>query len=169
MVVSAQVSVFSKLSLESGKVTPTMTIFGSKPISEKVGFTYFALVNQGWAEAQLGLSYSPVSFVQFGLSCGLEQNPSLFRTGGSVWLGKGKTYFLTLLEKGKGAENYWYKITLNQKISEKFSLGLRAWRYNGIGPVVEYKTKALKLWVMPTTKFCGDGGRNIMFGVDVKI
>ncbi len=167
--VSAQVSIFSKVSLETGKIVPTATFFGSKPILNQVSFTYFALVNQGWAEAQLGLSYSPASFVQFGLSCGIEQNPSLFRTGGSIWLGTGKTSFLTLLEKGEGSENYWYKITLSQKISEKCSLGLRAWRFNGIGPVLEFKHKSLKFWAMPTTSFMKDGGKNIIFGVDVKI
>lgn len=168
-VVSAQVSVFSKLSLESGKIAPTVTICGSRPISNKVGFTYFGLVNQNWAEAQLGASYSPASFVQFGLSCGLEQNPSLFRAGGSLWFGINKTSFLALAEKGSGFENYWYKITLSQKISEKISLGIRAWRYNGIGPLFEFKHKSLKFWAMPTTSFLKDGGRNVMFGLDVKI
>lgn len=169
IVVYSQVSVFSKLSLESGKMVPTVTICGSRPISSKVGFTYLALVNQSWAEAQLGMSYSPTKSVKIGFSWGIEQKPSLIRTGSSLFLVKGKISFLALVEKGEGKENFWYKITLAQAISEKTTLGLRAWRYVGIGPVFEYKFKSLKLWVMPTTSFLKDGGRNVVFGVDVKI
>lgn len=167
--VMSQVSIFSKVSLETGKIVPTVTICGQKPISSKVSFTYLALVNQTWAEAQVGLSYAPAKFIQLGVSIGLEHNTSLYRTGASLWLGKGKTSFLALAEKGDGRENYWYKVTLNQKISENFSLGLRTWRYIGIGPVATYNFKSLKFWVMPTTMIYGEGGKNIVFGIDVKI
>lgn len=169
VVVFSQVSFFSKVSLESGKMTPTATIFGTKLISSKVNFTYFALVNQNWAEALVGVNYSIRPSIQFGLSVGLDQTPSLFRAGTSLWIGKGKNSFLALAEKGSGSENYFYKVTLSRRVSEKLNLGLRAWIITGIGPVVEYKYKTVKLWVMPSTKFFGDGGKNIMFGIDVKI
>lgn len=169
IVVSAQVSVFSKISLESGKVVPTATIFGSKPISSEISFTYFALVKENWAEALIGVNYSIRPSIQFGLSAGLDQTPGLFRAGTSLWIGKGRNSFLALAEKGSGSENYFYKVTLSRRVSEKLNLGLRAWIITGIGPVVEYKYKTVKLWVMPSTKFFGDGGKNVMFGIDVKI
>lgn len=55
---SAQVSVFGKLT--GNTVSPCITVFGTKKISEKFVFTYFALVNQKWAESQIGIAYSPV-------------------------------------------------------------------------------------------------------------
>ncbi|MBN2854585.1 hypothetical protein JXK06_03600 [Patescibacteria group bacterium] len=162
----AQVSVFTKYS--EGKLSPCATIFGTKPISEKVNFTYFALVSEGWAETQLGFNYAPLNWISVGLSCGFEQNPALFRVGGSIWFGKGKTSFLTLLEKGSGPNNYWYKSTVAYKCSDALSLGVRAWRFNGLGPLVEYKVKDLKFWIMPAYEF-EKNNSNLLVGVDIKI
>lgn len=164
----AQVSLFTKFS--NGKVIPCATIFGTKMINEKIGFTYFALVNQKWAETYVGLSYSPEKWINIGLSAGIEQSPALYRLASSLWLGSGKTSFLLLTEKGDGQNNYWYKATLAYKVSEKLDLGLRAWRYNGIGPVVGYKIKELnsKIWAMPAYNL-EDGNKNLIVGVDITI
>lgn len=162
----AQVSVFTKYS--DGKIIPCATIFGTKPINDKVSFTYFALVQEKWAETMLGVAYSPVNWAQIGLNCGFEQNPALFRVGGSIWLGKDKISFLTLLEKGDGHDNYWYKSTLAYKATDNLSLGARAWRFNGIGPLVEYKVKDFKFWIMPAYEF-EKNNSNLIVGVDIKI
>ncbi|NCN99611.1 hypothetical protein GW920_00565 [Candidatus Falkowbacteria bacterium] len=162
----AQVSVFTKYS--DGKLAPCATIFGTKPINDKVSFTYFALVSEKWAETMLGVAYSPISWAQIGLNCGFEQNPALFRVGGSIWLGKGKTSFLTLLEKGDGQDNYWYKSTLAYKATSSLSLGVRAWRFNGVGPLVEYKVKDFKFWIMPAYEF-EKNNSNLIVGIDIKI
>lgn len=145
--ISAQVSSFVKIS-ETGKITPCMTIFGSKPIVDKLGMTYFALVQSSWSEAQLGLSYKPVSWSSFGLSFGMEQlNGGISpRTGCSLWLGKNKTSFVFLGEKGVGSTNYWYKSTLSYSLSKNFNLGVRGWRFTGFGPIVEYKVGDIKFW-----------------------
>jgi len=162
----AQVSVFTKYS--EGKLAPCATIFGIKPINEKISFTYFALVSEKWAETMLGVAYSPTNWAQIGLNCGFEQNPALFRVGGSIWLGKGKTSFLTLLEKGDRSDNYWYKSTLAYKCTNSLSLGVRAWRFNGVGPVVEYKVKDFKFWIMPAYEF-EKNNSNLVVGIDIKI
>lgn len=162
----AQVSIFTKYS--EGKLSPCATIFGTKPISEKMNFTYFALISESWAETQLGASYSPFNWISVGLSCGFEQNPALFRVGGSIWLGQGKTSFLTLLEKGDGPKNYWYKSTISYKATDKLNLAIRAWRFNGIGPVLEYKAKDLKIWIMPAYDFEKENS-NLLIGLDIKL
>lgn len=168
LVGKAQLSIFTSYNSKSNTVSPCATIFGTKPISEKISFTYFALVNQNWAETYIGLNYHPVKWMSLGLSAGIEQNPALYRTGASLWLGHGKMSFLTLLEKGDGPNNYWYKSTLAYKASDKLSLGLRAWRYTGLGPVAEYSVKDLKFWVMPAYDLEVETSK-LVVGIDIKI
>ncbi len=147
----AQLNVYADYS--GGKLTPTTTFFGVKKMSEKISLSYFSLVKEKWAEAQLGIIYQPAEWVQLGLSCGIEQKSSLFRTGSMLWFGSGDFSFLALVEEGIGADNYWYQITGEEKINSNISLGLRAWRYEGIGPLFEYKLKEVKLWLMPSYDF----------------
>jgi len=166
----SQVSVFTKFS-DNGTISPCATIFGTKEIATKIDFTYFSLVQKGWAEVMLGASYAPASWVSIGLNCGLEQLGELsFRTGGSLWLGKDKTSFLALVEKGNGNDNYWYRITGSYNLSKSFNIGARAWRFTGIGPLFEYKTGGMvsKIWAMPAynTK---TNGKNLIVGVDFAI
>lgn len=166
---SAQATFFTKIS--DGKVTPCATIYGTKSLTQsgKIGFTYFGLVQESWAEAQFGLYYNPTTWSQIGLSCGIEQKSELLRTGGFVWLGKGNTSFVALVEKGFGKDNYWYKITFSEKVGN-FDLGLRGWRYTGFGPVVQYKIgkTGLKAWVMPAVGWFESSQNSIVLGLDFK-
>lgn len=140
----------------------------TKPIVDKVSFTYFALVQEKWAETMIGAAYAPVGWLEIGINAGFEQNPSLFRTGASIWLGNGQVSFLTLLEKGAGQDNYWYKSTLSWKALPELSLGVRAWRFNGIGPLIEYKFNELKFWLFPAHDF-EKNTSNIIAGIDIKL
>ncbi len=162
----AQVTVYAKYS--NGKVIPCVTVFGTKKINDKISFTYFALIQKKWAEAYWGVAYSPVKWVSIGLSAGIEQNPALYRLAASLWLGKGNTSFLLLIEKGDGLDNYWYKATLTYQVTNNFFIGARAWRFNGVGPSVEYKFKDLKVWLMPAYDF-ENKNSNLIVGVDIKI
>lgn len=166
VIMFSQVSVFTNYS--EGKFNPCVTISGTKMISEKIGITYFSLVQEKWAEAQIGLSYSPAEWITFGLSGGLEQNEALYRTGAFLWLGKGKTSFIALLEKGNGVDNYWYKSTFSYNVSPNLNLGLMAWRFIGVGPIAKYKIKDFSLWLLPTYEFENENF-NLVFGVDIKI
>ena len=169
--VSSQVSVFTKFS-DNGTTTPCATIFGTKKLADKTSFTYFALVTDGWAEAMLGASYAPEAWVSLGLNCGLEQQPEhmSFRAGGSLWLGKGSMSLVALVEKGEGSENYWYKTTAAYSLSKSISIGARAWRFTGFGPLFEYKTGKMisKIWVMPAHNF-ENNMNNLVVGIDIKI
>jgi len=62
-----------------------------------------------------------------------QGSKKMLRFGSFVWLGKGRTSFTALVEKGFGKRNYWYKVTFNQNLG-RLDLGLRGWRYVGIGP-----------------------------------
>lgn len=166
----SQATLYGKIS--NGRIIPCATIYGTKSLSEsgKVGFTYFGLIQESWAEAQFGLYYNPTTWSQIGISCGLEQNTNIFRTGAFIWLGKGNASFIALLEKGSGKDNYWYKVTLSQKIGN-FDLGLRGWRYTGFGPVIQYKigNTGMKAWVMPALGLFESSQNSIVLGIDFKI
>lgn len=155
---------------DSRKVEMDFNFYGTKKISKKVNLTTFLLVEKTWSEALVGISYSPKDWIEFGASIGIEQNSALYRTAAFVWLGKGKTSFLSLWEKGDGADNYWYNSTLSYKFKEKFSLGIRTWRYHGTGPVATYTVKKLdtKVWLVPAYDFESSKQR-VMLGISVKL
>lgn len=177
LVVIMSFSLFSQLSLyvkysEGGKTAPGAAIFGTKPIIDKVSFTYFVLVQEKWAETMIGAAYAPVDWLEIGINAGFEQNPALFRAGASIWLGNSQVSFLTLLEKGDGKDNYWYKSTVSCKplptALPALSLGIRAWRFNGIGPFIEYKPNEIKFWLLPAYDF-EKNTSNIIAGIDIKL
>ena len=167
--VKAQASFFLKINKES--ISPCATIYGTKSLTaqKNFGFTYFGLVSPTWAEAQFGLYYAPAKWIQLGLNLGLEQGSSkMIRGGASLWLGKGNSSFVALVEKGCGKGNYWYKITLNQKIG-RFDFGLRGWRYYGFGPLVQFEIiKNLKFWVMPACGWFESDQNSLIAGLDFK-
>ncbi len=168
---SGQVEVYGRYTV-NGTIQPDINVFTSKAFSDssKFSFTSFTLVEQNWAEALVGISYSPTSWLNIGLSTGIEVNPALYRLAGSIWLGKDKSSLLFLWEKGDGNDNYWYKVTALHDVSKRVSLGAIAWRYHGIGPVVFYGVKKLdsKFWVMPAHDFEFKENR-VIFGVDIGI
>jgi hypothetical protein len=146
---------FAKVSPEGNVSGHDINIYYARPFSSdtaklasKFKFTAFALVEQGWAEAFAGVAYAPASWVEVGLGFGLEQNPALYRFCGSVWMGKGDFSFFTVVEKGDGTDNWWYKTNLKYSV-KKFAFGLQSWRYQVSGPLVEYSpVKAITLWGM---------------------
>jgi len=148
---SAQVEIYGRYTI-GGTVEPDINVFGTKKISEKFNLTYFALIEEKWSEALIGVSYSPTKWLELGLSTGVEHNPAIIRFGGSIWVGKGKTSLLMLGEKGYGKDNYWYKINLSRNLSEIFSVGAMAWRFHGLGPIVKYTPQKsdLTFWILPT-------------------
>ena len=169
MVSNAQLEVYTRYTL-NGNAEPDINLYGEKKISEKVNMTYFALVEEKWSEALIGLSYSPVKCMSLGLSTGIEHNPAIYRFAGSIWVGKGKNSLLILGEKGKGSDNYWYKSFLSRKLSESLTAGIMAWRFHGIGPkcIFTPKKSDLSFWFLPTYD-PEYKVKRLIFGVDVKI
>jgi hypothetical protein len=148
----------------------TGKIFGS----EKFSFTGFFLAEKPWFEQLLGVTYSPNSWLSVGVSGGGENNPALYRLGASLWMGKGKTSWLTLFEKGDGRKNYWYKSALTFETAKHFTVGGLVQRFVGLGPYFEYHISGkastnlrLAPWIAPVYDLESGDGR-IMAGFDFK-
>ncbi|MEI6529042.1 MAG: hypothetical protein WCN88_01380 [Candidatus Falkowbacteria bacterium] len=105
----------------------------------KMKFTTFILVEPEWGEQMFGLSYAPAPWVEVGLAAGFEQAPRMFRGCATLWLGKGKFSSFTAFERGIGKDNWWIRNITKYQTSDKLALGFQGWRYNGIGPLIEYK------------------------------
>jgi len=166
---SAQIQAYSRYTVNA-QVEPDINIFGTKKISETFKLTYFALVEESWSEALIGLSYAPTPYLELGCGAGIEHNPAIYRLTASLWLGSGDVSFLIIGEKGDGPDNYWYKTVLEYSASESFTLGIMAWRFHGLGPLAKLKIKALdsQLWVNPTYDLEFKVSR-IITGIDIKI
>ena len=131
-------------------VEPNINYFGSKKVTEKISLTFFGLVEQKWSEALIGATYSPCGSFSIGASAGIEHGTNNPRFGTSIWTGKGKTSFSILGELGSGKDNYLYKANLFQKCSDRFTLGVTAWRFHGAGPNFRYTIPRLSstIWSM---------------------
>ncbi|MFZ2205383.1 MAG: hypothetical protein WAV23_02235 [Minisyncoccia bacterium] len=169
VVAHSQVEIFGRYTLD-GKVEPDINIFGTKKISEKFNLTYFALIEEQWSEGLIGFSYAPKSWLELGLSAGVEHNPAILRFGGSIWIGKGKTSLLILGEQGSGKDNYWYKTVLAYKTSDHLTLGAIAWRFHGVGPIVSYTPKKsnVTIWLSPAYDIESKAKR-LIAGLAIKI
>lgn len=167
----AQLQMYGRYAINgNGKIEPDINLFGTKKLSEKVKLTYFALIEEKWSEALIGISYSPAEWMSLGLSSGVEHNPAIYRFGGSIWLGRQKTSLLMLGEKGDGKGNYWYKTVLSYEFTDQFTFGAVAWRFHGVGPIVQYSPKKsdLAIWYMPAydPEF---KTKKMMLGLSIKI
>jgi len=152
--VQAQLDINVRYSV-TGPLIPNINYYGTKKISEKISLTYFGLIERTWGEALIGVSYSPTSSLSISSSVGVEHGSKKPRFGASVWTAKGNTSLLVLTEKGAGADNYWYKVNLFQKVSDKFTFGATAWRFYGVGPQARFTSKKLSstIWTLPAYDF----------------
>ena len=165
---SAQIEVYGRYT-KGGSIEPDINFYGSKKISQSWKVTYFALVESTWSEALIGLTYVPNDWLEIGLSSGVEHNPAICRFASNLWIGKNNTSLTVLLEKGSGSDNYWYKTDVSEKLSEKFTVGLMAWRFHGVGPMVKFTpAKSLTYWIYPTYDFEYKAQR-LSIGVDIPI
>ena len=149
-------------------VEPDINIYGQKLLTKKFGVWGFALVEKNWAEAYGGVLYSPAEWVEITLGAGIEQCSSLYRLSANVWMGGQGFSFSLLTEKGDGPDNWWYKSVLKYKVGN-FNLGIMAWRFHGIGPLVEYTPlKRATIWLNPVydPEF---KEQRVVIGVDIKI
>ncbi|HMJ48835.1 MAG TPA: hypothetical protein VK498_15995 [Ferruginibacter sp.] len=138
----------------------------SKKITEKISLTFFGLVRQKWSQALIGIKYAPSDSFNLSASAGIEHGTDSPRFSASMWIGKGRTSLLLLGELGKGKDNYLYKSNLFYKYTERFTLGITAWRYHGVGPNFRFAVPKLMstLWAMPAYDFEADKSR-LMVGV----
>ncbi len=150
--VSAQLMVHSRYTPSNdNEVLPVINYYASKPIANKINLTLFTTVNENFAQGLLGISYAPKKWLNIGMSVGIEQSSSKYRFANSLWIGNENQSFLLWLEKGKGADNYFYRATYKYDFDRTF-LALNAWRFHGLGPMFGYKMKKLnqtQFWIAP--------------------
>ncbi|MFA5131107.1 MAG: hypothetical protein WC467_01655 [Patescibacteria group bacterium] len=135
-------------------------------------FTSFILVEPGWGESMFGLSYAPASWVEIGLSGGFEQNPNVYRGCATLWLGKGRFSSFTAFERGVGHDNWWYRNITKYKVSDDISLGFQGWRYNGLGPIIEFGiVKHVTIWINPVLdpEKDSNGNKAVIVGLGINL
>lgn len=153
-----------------GSVQPNINYSGVKKITEKFSLTFFGLVEEKWGEALIGISYALSETFSIGASTGIEHGTNSPRYGASIWTAKGKTSFLILGELGEGKKNYLYKANLFHKYTDRFTLGVTAWRFHGTGPNFRFNFPKLSstIWSMPA--YDPEAGKfKLMTGLSVKM
>jgi hypothetical protein len=159
----AQLEVYVRYAAHASPA-PDLNFFKTRKIMDKVSLTFFGLVEQKWAEALIGISYSPSDFLTLGISAGMEHGTSDPRFSASIRAAREKVSFLFLGESGSGAGNYLYKTSLFYNYSKWFTFGLTAWRYHGVGANLRLYIPAYKItvWAMPAYDIESDAERLII-------
>jgi hypothetical protein len=169
LLAEAQLEVYGRYTA-GGTVEPDINYFLSKKITQKIALTFFGLVEQKWSEALAGATYSPSSVFSIGASAGIEHGTRVPRFAASIWTGKGSTSLFIWGELGSGKDNYLYKANLFHKYTDRFTLGVTAWRFHGIGPNFRVTVPELlsTIWAMPAFDPEADEVK-LMIGISVKI
>lgn len=150
-------SVFSQMEFygrytKEGAPAYNTNLFCSDSISPGKKLTAFSLLDNGvsdFAEILVGIEVQLEPGLALGISAGLENRSTLYRLGASLSAVEGRNSILAIIEKGDGADNFFYKVTVKHEFSTYFSAGLRFWRYHGWGPVLTGSVGKWSLWVMP--------------------
>ncbi|OIV40063.1 hypothetical protein [Flavobacterium johnsoniae] len=169
MLAQAQLEQYSKFNSD-GSVEPIIDYFGSRKINDQFALTFFGLTREKWGQALIGLSYSPIEKITISASAGIEHGQKSPRYSFSIALNNKTLSFLALIEKGRGADNYLYKVNVFYEFSANSSLGIMDWRYHGLGPNFRYTITKLKatVWIMPAYDHEQGTGR-CMAGISVSM
>ena len=114
--------------------------FKSNP---KVGFYYFALINQYWAQAYGGVIIKPYNWMSVSIGAGLEVDENPYRLNVSLIIEKTRFNFIQIYEYG--GSGFWYNVQANYKINQQNYLGVVGKRYYGVGINYEHNLKQFPL------------------------
>lgn len=104
-----------------------------------IGFYYFTLLNENWAQAYAGLIFKPSEWLSLSVGAGMEVNKNPYRFNVSMQIIKNKINFLQIYEYG--GSGFWYNLIFNYKVHEQNSIGLILKRYYGLGLNYEHEFK----------------------------
>jgi hypothetical protein len=135
-------------------------------ITATVGTFAWFQVDENYAEAYAGPSFSPKPWLQFGAGAGVEQTAHPLRLGSFIWAGNQRVQFLFMGE-GLGS-GWWYKSECNWNASKKLGLGLMTERFKGTGPRIQYSMPHTPLTVWSAFLF-EQGGNRALLGIRAKI
>lgn len=121
----------------------------SHKFNKELGTFLFLLVSKKWAQAYIGPTYSPSSWLQVGAGLGLEQADNPTRFGGFVYMSRGCYSLLAIYEDGGGG--HWYKSELNIKATGWLGAGAIVQHMLGVGPRIELSIPRtpVMIWAAP--------------------
>lgn len=145
----SRVEVYSTYS--ENKIFPCVDISATNQLFNHFKLAYSADFFQDYRHTiyhvALGFAYSPQDWILLGLKAGLKEGPNRTFISGQLWLGNEKLSMFTLVNKGLKSNDYFYRTALSYNVSSKISLGISAWRFHGVGPMIRYEPKKFKLAV----------------------
>ena len=140
--VSGFVESWNTVSEES--VKPQLNVYARGPLKGGLDWSAWTLTSKGWSEALVGLTYTPVKWIEVSGSLGIETADDPLRQGASVWLGKGRWALLSIHENG--GSGYWYRYLGKFQATETIAVGIESRRFFGTGPYAEKKFGKVALW-----------------------
>lgn len=150
--------------LADGHLQPTLDLSTGKAFSEHFGWSAFFLSCEGWSEGLVGPTVSPTSWLQVGVSAGIESDPKVTRFGSFVWAGSDRASFVLVHEDG--GSGIWTKSVAKYNVtggaSDQLSVGAHYQTSLGLGPHIEMGPKPVTVWL---TWFPKGDGTNAILGV----
>lgn len=127
----------------AGVANPSAEISVNSRLSNHLKLTYSAGYFQDFKnvvyQASAGLAYSPKNWVTVGLRGGAKKGLNWPFISSQLWLGNNKTSMFVSLESAIKIDKYYmYKLSLSHNFSKDLNLGITAWRFRGVGPMIRY-------------------------------
>lgn len=153
---------------DSSATHPSGNLLLSKTFDNGLGVSAFAQVTEGWAQTYAGPTWTPVQWLELGLSAGFEQTAGSklgLRFGSSVWAGYKSFSFLGLAEFNPQAlagddSGVWFDLTPKYQTNSWLTIGAKYRRLVGLGPMFEISpTTSTTIWLnwSPIDPEKGDG------------
>lgn len=114
----------------------------------------FLLTSEKAKKGTFGVMYTPKitsGVLKLGLSCGIKgtaktSGKASFLVKSFIFAKKGRFSLMNSLEYGDKT-GYWYTGFLMVDVSNQLECGLRGQRFEGIGPMVQFKVKPFIFWI----------------------
>jgi hypothetical protein len=164
--VSAQSWVEQRTDVVADHSTPRLDGWVSGKIANSVGTFAWFQVDKNYAEAYIGPSFAPKTWLQFGAGAGVEQTTLPFRLGSFAWVGNKKASLLFIGE-GLGS-GWWYKSEFNWNVSKNLGAGLMTERFKGTGPRIQYSVPHTPITAWSAFLFDQAGNRALV-GIRAKM
>ena len=121
----------------SDAAKPQLNGYVQGSFNEKVGWSSFGILSNGWGQLYGGPTYSPKKWITFSGSVGFEATDRVgWRTAESVWIGKGKFSLLAIQEQG-AVTGHWHKNVFAWQATKVVGAGVWNEFGKGTGPFVQ--------------------------------
>jgi hypothetical protein len=122
-------------------------------------------------QASIGLAYAYKDWLIIGLRGGAKKGPNWPFISSQLWLGNSRTSIFASVDTGINSDTYClYKLSLSHNFSDNLNLGLVAWRFRGVGPIIRYGFDNFNtsIFIFPSYDF-NDKVVKISFGLSADI